>query len=298
MTSEELLQDYWYMSNERHRIFISKEKGLPKPWTEDRIFQQYKFTNVFRELDRTTIFVKENIRAPLVNQSELLLFNVALFRQTGAAEGWQGIVKKFDVELIGKRYTDAQDRGVKIFTGAYMVTGQFPGSKNKPKILSLLEYALKPVWENRKSIVKNCLENRSLQSLTEELGRFSGWKGNNFMAYEVACDLLYTELLRGAVDQFTWANPGPGAQRGLCRLFGGDLNMARGGKSRPKEKCIEEMQYLLSISKKYLDKHITKDKHENCEVDMRFIENSLCEFDKRRRTIEGQGRPRSKYEGI
>ena len=89
-----LEDDFWYMCNERHRIFLAKEAGKPKPWTDDPIFQKYKFTNVFRELDRTTIFVRENIREPLFDDPELLLFNVALFRQTGAAEGWQGIVRR------------------------------------------------------------------------------------------------------------------------------------------------------------------------------------------------------------
>lgn len=121
-----------------------------------------------------------------------------------------------------------------------------------------------------------------------------GWKGNRFMAYEVACDLLYTPLLANAVDQHTWANPGPGAQRGLSRLYGGEINMARGAGSRDRDTCIKEMQGLLKKAPKKLGKHI---REFGMDVDMRFIENALCEFDKYQRTLLGQGRPRSKYSG-
>ena len=289
-----LEKQFWAMINERHRIFQKKEAGKPKPWTDDPIMRQHKFTNVFRELDRTTIFVRENIRMPLWDEPELLLFNVALFRQTGAAEGWQGIVRRFDPAKHAAKYVAAQQRGTKVFTGAYMVTGQFPGAKGNNKVVSLFEHALKPVWEARKDLVIVCLMKRSLEALVDALSQFTGWKGNRFMAYEVACDLLYTPLLENAVDQYSWANPGPGAQRGLSRLYGGTINNGRGASSRPREQCIEEMKGLLNQASQNLGRHILTAEE---DVDMRFIENALCEFDKYQRTLLGQGRPRSKYNG-
>lgn len=287
---------FWEQINERHEIYLKKEAGVRKPWTDDRIMQQYKFTNVFRELDRTTIFVRENIREPLWEDPELLLFNVALFRQTGAAEGWQGIVRRWDAAKHAAKYVAAQERGTKVFTGAYMVTGMFPGAKGNNKVVSLFKHALQPVWENRRRLADLCRTKRSMEALTGALGAFMGWKGNRFMAYEVACDLLYTPLLEHAVDQFTWANPGPGAQRGLSRLYGGEINMGRGAGSRDRDTCIKEMQGLLKQAPKKLGKHILKDP--SGEVDMRFIENALCEFDKYQRTQLGQGRPRSRYNGV
>lgn len=175
-----------------------------------------------------------------------------------------------------------------------MVTGMFPGAKGNNKVVSLFKYALQPVWENRRRLVALCNAKRSMEALTDALGEFMGWRGNRFMAYEVACDLLYTPLLDDAVDQYKWANPGPGAQRGLSRLYGGTINMGRGAKSRDRDVCIKEMQELLKKAPKKLGKHITTSEE---DVDMRFIENALCEFDKYQRTLLGQGRPRSKYDG-
>lgn len=293
---------FWWFLNERHAIWTRRNAGAPKPWTDDPILQQYKFTNVFRELDKTTIWCDENIRKPLANDPELLLFNVALFRQTGAAEGWQGIVRKFDAEKHAAKYVAAQVRGLKTFTAAYMVTGMFPGAKGNNKVVSLFKYALQPVWDDRKKLVKLCQETKSLQALTEALSKYIGWGGNHFMAYEVACDLLYTPLLRGAIDQHTWANPGPGAQRGLSRLYGGKVDNGRGASSRPKAQCVEEMQGLLAQAPKRASKQVLNFTFRGLPakmfLDMRMCEGWCCEFDKIERVRNGEGRPRSKYSGL
>lgn len=286
------LDDFWWFLNERHRIYVAKSAGKPKPWTTDVVLQTYKFTNIFRELDKDTIWCRENIREPLRDEPELLLFNVALFRQTGGTEGWQGIVRKWDHAKHAAKYIAAQGRGLKVFTSAYMVTGMFPDAKGGNKVTGLFKYALQPVWENRKALVRLCQTERSLEALTNALGQFMGWKGNRFMAYEVACDLLHTPLLVGALDQYTWANPGPGAQRGLSRIYGGKIDNGRGAASRPRDICIEEMRELLKQAPKQLGKHIPRK-----DVDMRTIEHTLCEWDKHQRTLRGEGRPRSKYSG-
>jgi len=50
---------------DRHEIFLKKEEGRPKPWTQDKIFLENKFCNPFRENDKTTVWFRENIREPL-----------------------------------------------------------------------------------------------------------------------------------------------------------------------------------------------------------------------------------------
>src|SRR5271167_851059 len=49
---------------ERHAIWWRKEHGESKPWTEDPILQQYRFTNIYRELDTVTIWIREHWREP------------------------------------------------------------------------------------------------------------------------------------------------------------------------------------------------------------------------------------------
>jgi hypothetical protein len=81
----------------------------------------------------------------------------------------------------------------------------------------------------------------------------------------------------------TWANPGPGAKRGLNRISGKELNEPMHIK-----RAIEEMRELLQYSLKELEPFVPA-------LEMRDIEHSLCEFDKYERTRLNQGRPRAKY---
>ena len=84
------------------------------------------------------------------------------------------------------------------------------------------------------------------------------------LSYEVVTDLNYTPVLDKAKDRFSWANAGPGAKRGLNRIFGRELT-----KSIKQEKANEEMKDLLSKKHTYLKPHVpVKD------VDMRTIEHS------------------------
>jgi hypothetical protein len=55
---------FWYYLNERYSIYLKRKAGMPKPWTEDPIFLSYKFTNVFREHDRGTTWLRENFLEP------------------------------------------------------------------------------------------------------------------------------------------------------------------------------------------------------------------------------------------
>ena len=103
------------------------------------------------------------------------------------------------------------------------------------------------------------------------------------MAYEVVTDLRHTKWLRNARDIMTWANPGPGAQRGLNRIYERELN-----KTIKKPQLNFEMKTLLDCSQYFLQGHMIP-------LEMRDIEHCLCEFDKYERTRLGEGRPRARY---
>ena len=99
------------------------------------------------------------------------------------------------------------------------------------------------------------------------------------MAYEVVTDLRHTKWLNNAPDIMTWANPGPGAKRGLNRIHGRELTQ-----SVTREQQIQEMRDLLELLN-----------GKPLSLEMRDIEHCLCEFDKYERVRLGQGKPRAKY---
>jgi hypothetical protein len=48
----------------RHDICLRKAHGDPPPWTDDPVLQRYSFCNVYREFDRQTLWIDDNIRRP------------------------------------------------------------------------------------------------------------------------------------------------------------------------------------------------------------------------------------------
>src|SRR3546814_6985564 len=53
-------------AKERYLIMLRRENGNPpNSWTDDPIFQTYRFCNVFREHDRVTRWYRQNVSGPI-----------------------------------------------------------------------------------------------------------------------------------------------------------------------------------------------------------------------------------------
>ena len=79
--NEEVIKYHNLYIFERHRIYKKKElEKLPQPWTDDEIFQKFRFTNVRRELDRESVWLIENIsKNETLTLEEKVLWSI-LFR--------------------------------------------------------------------------------------------------------------------------------------------------------------------------------------------------------------------------
>lgn len=275
---------FFYWINERHAIYMAKAEGKPRPWTTDPILSHYKFTNPFRELDRTTVWMRQNLTFPNggADMGEMI-FNCCVFRMFGTMEmskelGW---ISEWRPNMVKAVARDRLNRGLKVFTGAYIITNQ--GLKN-PKEEVVCDMFLTPIWQNKDHLAEICFSTRSLEKMHQALSQFQGWGGGGFMSYEVVTDLNHTTAMPNPVDRYTWANAGPGAKRGLNRLHGRPLDKTGG------VDWNMEMKELLDISHRYVSPYVLK-----MGVDMRTIEHSLCEWDKYQRVFYGQGKPRSIY---
>ena len=241
--------------------------GAEFPWTEDEILQTYSFCNVFRELDTVTIWLRENWREPYADHPNLP-FAMAMARQIN----WPptlaeiGFPEEWNPEHVKNVMRARQIKKEKVYTGAYMLTGTLGGSK----VDQTVDKILTPLYEDQPEIHKHSLE----QSWREYLP-YKGFA--KFISYEVVTHL------NKAKDIMTWANPGPGAKRGLNRISGNELNA-----SMHIKRAVEQMQDLLEYSVEKLEPFVPA-------LEMRDIEHCLCEFDKYERTRLNQGRPRAKY---
>ena len=284
----EAVERYFGWINERHSIYQRRVADEIPPWTEDKILQDYKFTNPFRENDKVTVWMRENWTNPNHNRPHgEIIFNCCLFRMIGTTEfadahKWVYEDDGWDKTKTKQLIEDRLSKGLRTFTGAYIITNQ--GLK-APKSEVVVDYFLAPIWEKKEELSKVAEESLSLQALHQAMASYKGWGGGGFMSYEVVTDLNYTPVLEAAKDQFSWANAGPGAVRGLNRIHLRDLK-----KGMNQETANIEMRLLLDEAPKYCKPHVPI-----ARVDMRTIEHSLCEWDKYERVRLGQGTPRSRY---
>lgn len=280
-TEAQNLKMFWYWINERHRIYLQRQKGKPWPWTNDPILQEFKFTNVFRELDKETIRLHKRID-PMAKRFKF--YSIILFRLFNRADTYDAIKKagaEYRFAQMRKVLKQRQREGHKIFTGAYIITN---AGSNKSKI-DLTVDALKIIHQRAMRLEHEILSANTLEFCTNYLATMP--MIGLFTGYEIACDLRYQKgFLDNAWDTLTWANPGPGAKRGINRIRYNKKKQL----GQTTEDYIDYMRWLLSQSRKRgaLRKHVPK-------LEMREIEHSLCEFDKYMRVMRGEGRPRGIY---
>jgi len=262
---------------ERENIRLKKEAGEPWPWTEDKILQTYKFTNVFREADATTVWFRENVRAPLRDYSVSVFFATVAFRWFNKIETGKLLLPY----LLGEEKWNMAVLYPKLLphkpwvNGAYII--KTPNGMDK--------------LMGRRTVIENVYTDKTwfdnsgddqldpnLELLHKELQDFP-YMGP-FMAYEVVTDLRHTCILEHAPDIMTWANAGPGAKRGIYRVFNKDVH--------PRD-MNGMMQDLLELGQKVASINWY------APLEMREIEHTLCEFDKYQRTALGEGQPKQKY---
>jgi len=273
------VSDLWYWIEERTLIWHRRMQGLPKPWTQDEILREFKFTNAFRQLDRGTIVLNKmlepHINYDIDDNPGLIVFNIMWYRlfnlDTHARElGWVR-----DYQEVEDYILDIAKRDQRIFTSAHMTTGV----SGEPKYVTYLT-ACRDAWNRCDQIAKVCTEKQSMEQAFVEL--LESYMVGKFIAYEIVCDLRFTPLLGDAGDINSWANVGPGAARGLKRLG-----------------MPETLASMMELYHRYMEDHQDGGAKDLVyyPFELREIEHSLCEFDKYQRVKTGAGRPRQKYDG-
>jgi hypothetical protein len=284
----ETIEDFFGFINERHRVFLKKEAGEPKPWTDDPVLQEFKFTNAFRELDRGTIALRDMIkRSEYKGDAGLLAWNIIWYRlfnlDTHATDPGFCV----DPSHLAARLRRKRIYGEKIFTAAHMTVGKAGISK-----LEFMIPSCERLYEDRQSIVDECRESRNLMAVWKSLQKYMGIGA--FIAYEIVTDFRwYDSLLSDANDIMFWVNTGPGCRRGLRRL-----GLAEN---------VRSIRMLWELAPDHLADHVVSHHSKFTEArglqtiwppfELREVEHSLCEFDKWCRTRRGEGRPRQRYDG-
>lgn len=284
-------QRFIYYINERLAIKNNRDDGLPREqWTRDPILAEYKFTNVRRDWDYTSQWLIQHWYEPLGDSPVCGM--VAAFARffpyvpTLEAVGFPKLGADFKPETNVRRWFDSsrkilaerQDRGIKIFSSAYIIGGI--GSMRKSDWV--IKKFLTPILDD------GCLFKAwdHAGTLHAKLTEFSGW--GDFMTQEVILDLMKTFVLKDIEKaerrEYGWA--GPGAIRGLNRVFGRDVH-----ESLHRNTAQLEMKMLWEYLKngEQLNNSLRR------VLTVHDVEFNLCEFDKYCRALLGEGTPKQKF---
>ena len=270
---------------ERHAIYTRRQAGQSWPWTQDEILQKYSFCNVYRELDKTTIWIAENWRqkAPAEHVwMAMLVARVINWPDTLkaiAVENATPFNRRAFLEAIRRR----SEKGLKVWGGAYMVTTS-SAAVPKPEYFADI---FQKVWDDRRLF--DFPPKTPLDDLYRRLLSYHGL--GSFLCAQVIADIKYVGHWRGAPDWCSFVAPGPGSKRGLARIYG-----------MQHDRLMTEDRWRLL----FLDLFAKFEADwERKQLDYKFnmpelphaqdLQNCLCEFDKYERTRLGEGRPRSLY---
>lgn len=89
-----VFESFWRFAAERHRIYEKRLRGEPRPWTDDPILAQYKFTNVFRAADRVSQYLIKVIYHPDAStDAEEVVFRTLLFKLFNSIPCWEILMK-------------------------------------------------------------------------------------------------------------------------------------------------------------------------------------------------------------
>lgn len=297
--------DFYAFIQEREEIRLRKEAGLftleqgdaPQgpPWTDDPILSRYKFTNVFRHYDRTSMELRNRFYTPhFESDHKEILMNCALFRYFGTWEfataiGWQSY-DHFDFDGIKDLAKSRLQNKERVFTGAYVITNQ---GISAPKQEVVVDYFLQDLHTAAPEIVDIALETHSWRMVGSRMKTIKGFGGSGFMTKEVLLDTTYTGFWNHRFgtekdgwfsvpdDWWEWTPIGPGARRGASRVLGDDS-------ARPvsEPKAFDLIMGLCEAQDRYW---------EFSKLAPTDIQFQLCEFDKYERVRLGQGKPRSIY---
>jgi len=224
---DEAFQYYFYFMQERMNIFRQRNNktcNLFSNLTNDPIFSEYKFTNVYRVCDRVSQYLVRNVIYSTKDNfsAQDTILRIILFKIFNRIDTWEfiehklGVVstKNFNITDISNILSERINERP-IFSAAYLMTG----THSKYIIGYLYKHEkwlqmLKTEIMNETTINKmlNC---KTLKELYELLigCSFIG----PFLAYQYAIDLNYSDVFDFDENSFVMA--GIGAIRGIKKCF-------------------------------------------------------------------------------
>ena len=215
----EVYDTYWRFAAKRQDLFFKRAYHSLPPWTDDPILSHFKFTNAYRASDRVSQFLIRNVIYQGDQRPDEVFFRTILFKLFNKIETWQLLEKAlgplttrtFDLNSLDDVLTAAMARKQTIYSAAYIMPsgGKHGEPKKHRNHLALLRNMLADGVPERITHMKR------MRDLFEVLLSYP--MIGDFLAYQYATDLNYSELT--SFSEMEFVVPGPGARDGIRKCF-------------------------------------------------------------------------------
>ena len=306
---EENIEMFFRFMYNRHMIWHRRfvEKLPKKEWTNDAILKETKYTNIYRELDRGTIWYLDNVASKYnpceENSFRDLLWKTCIYRLCNRVETFEEVgfpdFDTYDNTILNNEFWSKLNkialRNQPVMTSAHL---SCPTRGGLSKVEGFIE-AVHSLYSNLNMLCNKIPQAQSLPTVFSLL-QVVHCVGV-FTAYEIICDLMYTrsigtDFVSGDKTVFKpfkeddWANVGPGAKEGIRLLF---------PSTKGKHSIYNRMVELRDKQNTYWDEFdldfIYYEKFTKGHLSLRSIEHSLCEFSKYWLQKHGLGKKRMKF---
>ena len=281
------LDEFYRFMYERHMIWYRRFvlKQAP-PWTENKILRDYKFTNIYRELDRGTLWYTSNVVKPGYDLKQLVWYTT-MYRLLNRIETFEkvGLISFTDWKekrISWREQLKTLHKKESIFTNAHLTLPTH--TVGKSKIDTYIE-CLDELFLMLDDLVVKIEDCELLENLFDILmdipcvGRF--------ISYEICCDLMLVQAVPFAEND--WANAGPGCRHGIKLIFPNVENTPKAYLDKMKDLQTFQCNHFDRLNLKFPFLYPGK------PLTLRSIEHSLCEFCKFIKMIKGVGKQRMKF---
>lgn len=209
---------YWRFAAERQAMFMRRLVGSTPPWTEDPILSGHRFTNAYRASDRVSQYLIRHVIYEGSQKPEEVFFRTILFKLFNKIETWESLCTKlgalswrdFSFDAYAKVLDGLLDEGRRVYSAAYIMPSPAFGSPRKHRNhLRLIEYMMAD------GAPRKLAKSGSLRKVFELLRGYPSL--GDFLAFQFAIDINYSELTDFSEMEFVVA--GPGARDGISKCF-------------------------------------------------------------------------------
>jgi len=209
---------YWRFASERQEMFMRRVLGSTPPWTEDPILSVHRFTNTYRASDRVSQYLIRHVTYEGSQKAEEIFFRTILFKLFNKIETWESLGAKlgalswkdFSFDAYAKVLDGLLEDGERVYSAAYIMPSPSFGSPRKHRNhLRLIEHMMAD------GAPKKLAKVGSLRGAFEVLRGYPSL--GDFLAFQFAIDINYSELTDFSEMEFVVA--GPGARDGISKCF-------------------------------------------------------------------------------